>query len=174
MKPFRWSDLWLPTWSPWEVAVRAAIIYLGLHLFLRLTGRKELSRYSAFDTAVLFLVTVALRKSIVGPDESITSALVALGTMLGLEWLLSYLSYRSSRFADLLSGKVRQLIKAGALQRQQMSAARISEDELRSRLREYGLESLEAVKDAYLERSGKLTFVFWRPDAGVHPAAANG
>lgn len=42
---------------------------------------------------------------------------------------------------------------------QAMRRSRFTVDELRSRLRRYGIDRLEAVESAWLERDGNVTFV---------------
>lgn len=46
-----WSGLWEVKQPVAETLFRSSFVYLVLHLLLRLAGRKELSRYSAFDVA---------------------------------------------------------------------------------------------------------------------------
>ncbi len=76
-----WHAIWSPEQPPLETMVRASLVYLVVHALLRLAGRKELSRYSSFDLAVLFLVTVAARRSITVDDASVTTAALALATL---------------------------------------------------------------------------------------------
>ncbi len=153
------ESMWKPELSPLEVVLRAAIIYAFLIVAFRVVGRKELGRWGASDVVLLFLISVAARQTIVGEDRSLTTAMVALGTLLGLDWALSALTARSSRLADLLEGKVRQLVRDGELQRDVMRRTRISEDELLEQVRRAGKETLADLKDAFLERSGKITVV---------------
>jgi uncharacterized membrane protein YcaP (DUF421 family) len=151
--------MWSPELPPHEVALRAAVIYVFVQLLFRLAGRKELGRWGPSDVALLFLITTAARQSIVGDDPSLTSAMVGLATLVGLDWLLSFLASRSRRAADLLEGPVRQLVRDGELQRDVMRRTRITEDQLLAHVRDKGKESLRDVKDAFLERSGKVTIV---------------
>jgi uncharacterized membrane protein YcaP (DUF421 family) len=160
VKPFDFASLWRPELSPWEVSLRAAIIYLFIQLLFRVAGRKELGRWGLPEVALLFLVTTASRMSVVADDPSLTSAMVALVTIVALDRLLSYLSFRSARLADLLEGPVRQLVRDGELQRDALRRTQISEDELLAKLREKGKTRLDQVKDAFFERSGTVTFVF--------------
>jgi uncharacterized membrane protein YcaP (DUF421 family) len=160
MRPFDLARMWKPDIPPWEVALRAAIIYGFVQLVFRIAGRKELGRWGTPEVALLFLVTVATRKSIVADDESLTTAMVALATIVVLDRILSALTSRSRRTADLVEGPVRQLVRAGKIDREEMSRARLSEDELLARVRERGKERLEDVKDAFLERSGNVTIIF--------------
>src|SRR5207248_126068 len=138
---------------------RAAIVFLFLQLILRVIGRKELGRYSTYDVAVLFLIATAARKSITGDDASITNAAVALTTIFGLEWLLSYLCFRSGRAARVLEGPVLPLVRDGEVDDRNMCRSRISREDLEAHGRQNGVESLDAVKDAYLERSGRISII---------------
>ncbi|MFY3742505.1 DUF421 domain-containing protein [Anaeromyxobacter sp. Red801] len=153
------SALWRPELPPWEVVFRAAFVYLFVQLLFRLVGRKEFARWGVSDIVLLFLITTAARKSIVADDASLTTAVVALTTLIGLDWLFSLLTSRSRRAADLFEGRIRQLVRDGALQRDVMRATRVSEDELLAHVRRLGKESLRDVKDAFLERSGSITIV---------------
>lgn len=153
------DTLWKPELSPLEVVLRAAIIYAFLLVAFRVVGRKELGRWGASDVVLIFLISVAARQSIVADDRSVTTAMLALGTLLGLDWAVSALTARSPRLADFIEGKVRQLVRDGELQRDVMRRTRISEDELLEQVRRAGKEKLSDLKDAFLERSGKITVV---------------
>jgi uncharacterized membrane protein YcaP (DUF421 family) len=159
VKSFDFASLWTPELSPWEVVLRATVIYVFIQVLFRVVGRKELARWGASDIVLLFLIATAARKSIVADDPSLTTAMIALGTIIGLDWALSALSARSSRVADFIAGPVRQLVRDGELQREVMRKTRVSEDELLSHVREEGKESLADVKHAFLERSGKITVI---------------
>jgi uncharacterized membrane protein YcaP (DUF421 family) len=152
--------MWVPELAPLEVILRASIVYGFVTLLFRLAGRKELGRWGASDVVLLFLVTTAARMSIVADDPSVTSTMIGLATIVALDWALSALSARSERFADLVEGPVRRLVKDGALQHAALRRTRISEAELLAHVRQRGRERLDEVKDAWLERSGKVSIVF--------------
>ncbi|HVX94793.1 MAG TPA: YetF domain-containing protein [Polyangia bacterium] len=159
MRAFDWKGLWSPTWPPWEVALRATLVYLFVVVAFRAVGRKELGRYATHDIVLLFLISTAARQSIVGPDTSLTSAFVALATIIGWDALVSYGTFRSKRLARVIDGPVRQLVKGGAVDDKELENARISRDELVALLRQHGRDDLGDVEHAYLERSGRVTFL---------------
>ncbi len=159
MRSFDWQSLWQPHVPPLEVIVRATFVYLGLWLLFRVIGRKELSRYSTFDFAVVLLVTVSLRRTLVVDDDSLTTGFVALGTLFALELLFSWISHRSRRAAVLLEGRPQKLVEDGRPVEENMRRQRFSRDELVSRLRRYGIDRLEEVESAWLERDGNVSFV---------------
>lgn len=164
MKPFSWHELFVPQMAPWEVAFRAACVYVAVQVALRLVGRRELQRYSVFDAALLFLITVALRRSITADDSSLTSGFVALATLVGLDSLLAQVTFRSERAARALEGPVKQLVRDGHMLPDAMADVHLSERELFSLLRQRGEEHLGRVKAAYLEPNGQVSFIF-RKDA---------
>jgi uncharacterized membrane protein YcaP (DUF421 family) len=156
-----WHAMWAPSWSPFEVALRAAVVYAVVQVLFRNIGSKELGRYATHELAMVVLITVAARQAIVGPDASLTSAIIGLTTLAALEWLVSYFSFRSQRFARWAEGPVYQLIRDGRMLRMTLRRTRISREDIFAQLRERGIGTLDDVKDAFLERSGKITFVFW-------------
>jgi uncharacterized membrane protein YcaP (DUF421 family) len=149
-----------PELNPLEVVLRAAAVYLLVQLVFRLAGRKALQRWGPPEIVLLFLVTTAVRKSIVADDESITTALVALVTIVGLDRLVTTLTARWRKAADVIEGPVVRLVRDGQVDRAAMARVRIGEHELLARVRERGHERLEDVRDAWFERSGEVTLVF--------------
>ena len=154
-----WSGLWEVEQPIVETIVRSTFVYLIVHLFLRLAGRKELSRYSSFDVAVLFLIGVAVRRAMTVDDASITTAALALGTVILWDVFFSWLGFRSTFAAMLLKGKPRLLVKDGIPLETELRACRISMEELLSKGREAGLANLARVAEAHLETDGKVSFV---------------
>jgi len=145
---------------PSEVVFRAAAVYLFLTIAFRLVPRKELARISLLDIILLALVTVALRKSVVADDRSLTTAFVALATLLAVNQTLHALARVNHKWSDRIQGRRLQLMKDGEMIPSCLKRAQITEDELMSRLRGYGTMNLQRVDSAYMERDGKVTFVF--------------
>lgn len=148
---------------PLETIVRASLIYLAVHLLLRLAGRKELSKYSSFDLAVLFLVTVAVRRAITVDDASVSTAVLALATLVAWNLFFSWLTFRSPVASSLFKGTPRLLVQDGRPLEDALRQARIGMEELKARLRVYGTQDLSVVHEAYLETDGKVTFVLKEP-----------
>jgi len=159
MRDFSWESMWVPEVPPLEVALRAVIIYLLLYFVFRVIPRKELARYSISDIIVLFLVTTAVRRTIVVDDNSLTTAIVGLGAIFGVNYVLNELSRRGHRWSDLIQGRRIELVQNGEPIEAGLKYAKISHEELLSRLRGFGTEDLAKVRTAYLERDGKVTFV---------------
>jgi uncharacterized membrane protein YcaP (DUF421 family) len=154
-----WTAMWKPELSPLEIVLRAVIVYLAALSLFRVVGRKELARYSPFDFLLILLVSQALRQTLVASDKSLTSGLLSLVTLLSLDLLFSWSSFRSRRIAALVQGRPRKLVEDGRPIDQELRHSRFTVDDLRARLRRYGIDRLEAVESAWLERDGNVTFV---------------
>lgn len=160
MKSIDWHTMWVPELHPLEVIIRVSLVYLFAQVVLRSLGRKELGRYSTFDLALLFLLTVCLRKTVVGEDSSLTSGFIALATLGAWDRLFSWLSFRDRRAARVLEGRPMELVREGELVQENLRKTHISQSELLSQLRTHGRDDLGAVRTAYLEPNGKVTFLF--------------
>lgn len=142
-----------------EVVIRATLIYFFAQLVMRLIGRKELGRYSNFDVVLLFLISVALRRSVVKDDGSLTTAFLAFATLGAWDRCFSWLSSRNRQAAKVLEGTPVELVRDGRPLEHNMRKSLISKEELLSRLRSEGTEDLERVRVAYMEPDGKVTFL---------------
>jgi uncharacterized membrane protein YcaP (DUF421 family) len=154
-----WSGLWEVKQPIAETLIRSTFVYLIVHLLLRLAGRKELSRYSSFNVAVLFLIGVAVRRTMTVDDASLTTATLALATVVVWDVFFSWLGFRSTFAAKFLKGEPRLLVKDGSPRHDELHACHISMEELLARAREAGLADLTRVDRAHLETSGKISFV---------------
>jgi len=167
MAPFDWQGLWTPDLNPFEVMFRATAVYLFAQLVLRLAGRKEFGRSSTFDIVLLLIISVCLRKSIIADDDSLSTAFLALGTLAMWDRFFSWLSMRSHKAEQVLVGRPVELVREGRVNEANLRKSLMSREELLSRLREHGTESIRKVRLAYLEPDGKVTFMMKKDGEGA-------
>ncbi len=153
------ADLFVPTLSPLEVVFRVAFVYLVMLLLFRVFGRTQNARHAGFDVVVLFLVGTALRKTLVVDDGSLTTGIVAILTLFSLDWLMSFVTWRSERLSFIVEGRPRRIVKDGAPCEDGLRRSRINLHELHEKLRTKGTEDVSRVKAAYVERDGQVSVV---------------
>lgn len=151
--------MWVPQASPWEIVLRAVVVYVGLLVALRLLGRKELARSTKFDAVLLLLLAQALRMTLVGDDPSLTAAALSLGTLLGVDWLFSWTSWRFAGFRHFVDGTTRVLVSHGRPNSAALRQSRMSREELLAHLRAHGLAALEEVEESRIEPNGRVTVI---------------
>ena len=74
-----------------------------------------------------------------------------------VHWLISFVSTRWPAISSLVKGNDTLLIKNGRANWRALRDAHMSSDDLAEDLREQGVEKPQEVKEARLERSGKLS-----------------
>lgn len=137
----------------------AVIIYAGLTLLMRLTGKRQLGELELGELLVTVLISEVASRPITDPQASLLDSFVPAATLIGLEYLLSLVSLHSVRLRGLLSGRPALLVVRGRIDQTQMRRNRITPDELAASLRSDGIMDLRDVQYAILETSGKVNVI---------------
>jgi uncharacterized membrane protein YcaP (DUF421 family) len=141
-----------------QVCLRAVVVYFVLILFVRMGKKRFLGQATAFDAVLIIMIGSLASRGVSGTAPFIATLAATLMFVI-VHWLISYLSVRSPTLSDLVKGNDTILIKNGRLDRKALGDAHMSSDDLAEDLREKGVEKPEEVKEARLERSGKLSVV---------------
>lgn len=147
----------------WEGIYRTVIIavltYPALVLMLRASGKRTLSKMNMFD----FIITIALGSTlatiILNVDIAYAEGLTALAILILLQFVVTWLSVRSSGFNALVKGEPRLLYYDGRFIAEAMKKERMNEDEIKQSVRKNGQASFETVKAVVLETDGSLSII---------------
>jgi uncharacterized membrane protein YcaP (DUF421 family) len=153
-----------------ESVLRALAIYGVLLLLFRITGKRSLGQITTFDFILLLIISEAIQNGMVGSSYSITNALVLVATLVGVDIALSLLKRRSPRLEKYLDGTPLVIVDHGRALRDRMYKARVDETEVLSAARHEGLERMEQIKYAVLERNGEISIIP-RDDPSSAPAS---
>jgi uncharacterized membrane protein YcaP (DUF421 family) len=142
-----------------DSVLRAAAVYGFMLLLFRVIGRRTLGELSGFDLVLLLIVSESLQNAMVGLGGSVTDALIVVVTMLGINIGLVLLKRSLPALESFLEGLPLVILEDGRLLRERMYRARLDESEILQAAREHGLERLEQIKYAVLERNGKISII---------------
>jgi len=143
-----------------ESVLRALVVYFFLLLVLRISGKRTLAENTNFDLVLLLIISETTQQAMVDNDHSITNAFLLIITLVLTSVLLSLFKRHFPRLDKWLDGTPVILIENGKLLREHMHRERIDENDLLEAARELqGLERLEQIKFAILERNGRITIV---------------
>ena len=143
-----------------EPVLRTVTMYLALLVVFRLSGKRSLSEATTFDFVLLLIISEATQQALLGQDYSITTALLVILTLVAVDIGLSLVKQRSRRIARVLEGVPLVIVDDGELLRGRMAKARVDEEDIMTAARKHhGLERLEDVKYAVLERNGGISIV---------------
>jgi uncharacterized membrane protein YcaP (DUF421 family) len=149
--------MWIFDRTLLEIVIRTAIIYVAVLIGLRLTGKREVGQMTPFDLVLLILIANAVQNAMTGPDNSVTGGLVAAGTLLVLNFLLSHLVFKNRRLRRIVEGTPKILIHNGQMVMRNLESEHITADELLQSLREHGVPTPEEVGLAVLEIDGSVS-----------------
>jgi len=148
-----------------DSVIRAAAIYLFLLLVFRIAGQRSISQITTFDFVLLLVIGEATQNALVGEDFSITNAFLVILTLIGLDILLAAFKENSKRADKILDGTPLIIVDEGKVLHDRMSKERVDESDIMAAAREmHGLERLDQIKYAVLERGGSISIV---PRAGA-------
>jgi uncharacterized membrane protein YcaP (DUF421 family) len=162
-----WSTIFVPTLPIAEIFLRGTVIYLLLFGILRVL-RREAGAISVGDLLVVVLVADAAQNAMASDYKSITEGVVLVGTIVGWDYFLNWLGYRSRWVHDLLRPAPLPLIKDGRLLRRNLRQELITTDELMSELRQQGIDSVAAVRRCYLEGDGHFSVITDQGEKSEH------
>lgn len=143
-----------------DAVMRAAAIYVALLVLFKFAGRRSLSELTIFDFVLLLIIGEATQQALLGDDFSITNAVLVIATLIGIDMLLSALKWRWPRFDLWLEGSPTIVVENGVALSSRLKAARIRvEDILESAREKHGLERLDQIKFAIIEKNGKISII---------------
>lgn len=154
----------------WEGLIRTVVIgtlaYVVHIIFLRISGRRTLSKMNAFD----FLVTVALGSTLatvlLSKDVALAEGAVAFALLIGLQFVVTWSSVRARWVRQLVTGEPLMLLYRGRILPHALRRARVTEDEVRAAVRADGLASMNEVEAVVLETDGSFSVVSGRSGDG--------
>lgn len=147
----------------WGPLLRALIVgtlsYLFLMFMLRLSGARTLARMNPFDFAIIVAIGATYGRLMTAEDVTLTEAVVAFALLIGLQVIFSLLVMHVPGVARILSPQPSLVFFRGDFLYGNMRRERVTEDELRTAVREHGLGSMEDVEAIVVETNGMLTVV---------------
>ena len=142
-----------------DIVVRSAIAFLLIFVLLRVIGRRELSTLEPFDLILLVVIGDLIQQGVTQSDMSMTGAMLAVGTFAGLTVLASYLVYRFRAMRPLLDASPLIIVEDGKLIEQNVRHERMTLDEVMAAARQQQITSLDEIRWAVLEGSGRISFI---------------
>jgi uncharacterized membrane protein YcaP (DUF421 family) len=145
------------TW--YQMAVRSLIIYVAALAMVRVGEKRFLGKNTAFDV-ILGIILGSVTSRAINGSAALLATIVAGFVLVALHWLISFISFRSDRFGDIVKGTKRLIVEDGEILWDAMGKSNFSEQDLMSQVRTEGnTEDLGKVQRAYLERSGEVSLI---------------
>jgi uncharacterized membrane protein YcaP (DUF421 family) len=145
--------------------IRGVIIYLFLLLLFRIMGKRSLSETTMFDLLVLLIISEVTQQAMVDTDNSLTAAAILITTLLGMDLILSLLKKPFKMFEKIVEGTPLIIVDHGKPLKDRMSKTNVDEEDVMQAARaNQGLEKIEQVKYAVLEKDGTISIIPFEKD----------
>lgn len=143
-----------------DAILRAAATYLAILIIMRISGKRSLSQITTFDFILLLIIGNASQQALLGNDFSVTNAALIVVTLLGMEIAFSFLADRSPLFGKMIDSVPLIILEDGVPIKERMNKSRVGENEILAQARKtQGLERLDQIKYAVLERDGGISII---------------
>jgi uncharacterized membrane protein YcaP (DUF421 family) len=143
-----------------DSVLRAAAAYAFVWLIFRIAGKRSLAEITTFDFVLLLIISETTQAALVDTDNSLTNTVLLIVTMVGIDVGLSLWKQRSRRVEKVIDGVPLVIVADGIPLYERMRKARVDEGDVLAAARQWrGLERMEQVKYAVLERNGGITVI---------------
>lgn len=165
-----WGKVFLPNAPVLELFVRGTVMYLLVFGLLQVAQRRQSSSLSVTDVLVVVLIADAAGLALGGEEaSSIADGALLAGTIMFWSYALNWLAFRIPAVDRFVHPASLPLIKDGRVLHRNMRREFVTEAELRTQLRQQGVEDFAEVKLASLEGDGTISVITYEtPD---HPQA---
>jgi uncharacterized membrane protein YcaP (DUF421 family) len=145
--------------------VRGAIVYVVLLLVFRIAGKRSLAQITTFDFILLLIIAEAVQPALTSGDDSMTNSLLLVLTLVGIDIGLSLIKGRFKTLEKLIDDVPLVLVVDGKPIQERLRKVRVDESDILTSARmNQGLERMEQIKFAVLERSGGISIIPNRGD----------
>jgi uncharacterized membrane protein YcaP (DUF421 family) len=133
--------------------------YCFLVFIVRLVGRRPGKQMTPFDFVLIFFMGGVALTPMVGEDRSIVNALVIITTIAATHFIIARLKHRFPGFGRIVDGTPLMVLENGKWQTETMRKMRIQEEDVMAMARDNGLERLDQIGYAILERNGEISII---------------
>jgi uncharacterized membrane protein YcaP (DUF421 family) len=142
---------------PLEIIVRGTVIYLVLFALLRFLLKRESGTTGVTDLLVVVLIADAAQNAMSGQYTNITDGVLLVAVIIGWSFLLDFIAYHVPAAARIIRPQPLLLVRDGRMLPRNMRRELVTEEELRSLLREQGVDNLARVREARMESDGQIS-----------------
>ena len=143
-----------------ESVIRGVAVYLFLLIVFRISGKRTLSQATSFDLVLLLIISETIQQALVDNDHSITNGFLLVITLIGMAILLAWLKQVSPKLEMLLDGQAVIVVDNGRMLQREMNKSRVDKEDILSAARNlHGLERMDQIQYAILERDGNISII---------------
>jgi uncharacterized membrane protein YcaP (DUF421 family) len=142
-----------------HVALLALVGYVALLVLVRLLGKRTISRMNPSDFAITVALGSCLAMMILYDSVGIADGLVALASLLLLQYGTEWITTRSARLRSVIEGEPSLMYYRGHFLEHVMRRANVNKGEILKAIRREGLSGTQEVDAVVLEIDGTFAVI---------------
>lgn len=140
--------------------VRGLAIYLFVFVVFRIIGKRTMAEITTFDFVLLLIISEATTDALIGEDYSLTASFIMVSTLVAIDYAFSKIKEHSRWFDTVSDGAPLVIVDKGKPLKNRMLKSRVDEEDVLEAARsKHGLERMEQIKYAVLERDGSISII---------------
>jgi uncharacterized membrane protein YcaP (DUF421 family) len=149
--------LWIPDVPLVEKVVRSVVVYVFLLAAFRLVGKRQVGQMTPFDLVVLLIISNIVQNALIGDDNSLGGGLLGATTILVVNALVAWTTFRSKRLRRVVEHTPTILVRHGQILWENLARERLSLSEFHAALRREGVVTVRGLRYVLLEQDGHLS-----------------
>ncbi|HEY1021184.1 MAG TPA: YetF domain-containing protein [Flavisolibacter sp.] len=140
--------------------VRGLAVYLFVLIIFRSTGKRSLKETTTFDFVLLLIISETTTDALIGEDYSLIACFVMVSTLVAADILMSLLKSKFKWFEKASDGVPLVIVDKGRPLKKRMEKTKVDEEDVLEAARlTHGLERMEQIKYAVLEKDGSISII---------------
>ncbi|MEL3972065.1 YetF domain-containing protein [Rossellomorea oryzaecorticis] len=142
-----------------RIVMIAIFSYASLVIFLRVSGKRTLSKLNAFDLVITMAMGTTLATTILNSNVTWVKGITAFLVLIALQYLVAKLTVRLPWFEKIIKSEPQVLFKDGEFKEEAMEKERVPKSAILQAMRSQGLGSMKQVKEVFLESDGSISVI---------------
>jgi uncharacterized membrane protein YcaP (DUF421 family) len=143
-----------------DSVLRAIGVYLILLVLIRISGKRTLSQVTTFDFVLILIIAETTQQALLGDDYSLTNMTIIASTLVLLSLLLAYVDFYLPQVSKWIDGAPLIVVRDGEILKDRVRKELVTEEDiLESARQKHGIERMDQIKYAVLEKSGDISII---------------
>jgi uncharacterized membrane protein YcaP (DUF421 family) len=147
----------------WSTLGRTLIVgmlaYVALVAILRVSGKRTLTKFNAFDLIVTVALGSTLATILLNKEVTLAEGILALSLLIFLQYFITWLSVRSPWFQHLVKAEPTLIAHEGRFLDDALRRERVTREEVEAALRSSGMTEISQAATVILETDGSISVI---------------
>ncbi|MGI9055255.1 MAG: DUF421 domain-containing protein [Pyrinomonadaceae bacterium] len=142
-----------------RILIVGFLAYVALIICLRISGKRTLAKWNAFDFVVTIALGSILATQILSRNTPLVEGILAFSFLIVLQFLITKISVYSKFIRDTVKAEPTLLLRKGKFIDKELKRQRVTESEIRAAVRSQGFAALEDAEAVVLETDGSFSVI---------------